>query len=83
MLGKKDYIDVKISRFPHFFYSSFKRNHYTLIKIYVTHAFLKTVIESIYNWEFKKTVIPEDSKNILGVGRRPEPNIFPITTLIV
>ena len=48
VLGNKDYIDVKISDIPHFIHH-FKGNKHTLPKTYFTSAFLKTVIEEIYD----------------------------------
>ena len=84
VLGNKDYIDVKISHFPHIFLIISRDTWYSSKKKFVTSVFLKTVIELICDWNFKKThpstpKFPENLKNIYGVGRWCQPNLFPIT----
>ena len=53
----------------------------------VTNGSSKTIIELLYDWNFKKACpsapkIPENLKNILGTGGWGEANIFPIITLV-
>ena len=85
MLGKKDYIDVKISHFPCFIHQS--KGIIILLQKHMSHAhFLKLLLNKFTTDSLKKPCpaakITENLKNILGVGRRFEQNIFPITALI-
>ena len=68
VLGNKDYIDVKISHFPHIFFIISRDTWYSSKKKFVTSVFLKTVIELICDWNFKKTH-PSIPKNFLKIWK--------------